>query len=328
MDDHGVKALAGRDCLILEDNDDTGRKKAHETATALYGTAKSIRIVRLPDLPDKGDVSDWLDTDVRRAERFIDICFDAPLWEPPTAALSPAVNGLNYSIETSATNCSGERPLPVLDEAALYGLAGDVVRTLNPHTEADPVGILVQFLATFGNIIGNNPYYQVESDRHHANLFSVHVGASAKGRKGTAGGRVRAVTKLADETWAAERTASGLSSGEGLINAVRDPVMKWDGKAKEFETVDPGISDKRLMITEPEFAGALSAMERHGNTLSPVIRNAWDGQKLQTLTKASPLKATGAHISIIAHITEEETRARLTRTEMANGSLTDFCSFV
>ena len=130
---------------------------------------------------------------------------------------------------------------------------------------------------------------------------------------------MRAVTKLADETWADERTASGLSSGEGLITAVRDPVEKWDGKANQFETVDPGVTDKRLMITEPEFAGALSAMERHGNTLSPVIRNAWDGLRLQTLTKASPLKATGAHVSIIAHITEDEARARLSRTEMANG---------
>src|SRR5262249_27716411 len=163
-----------------------------------------------------------------------------------------------------------ERTWPVLDDAALYGLAGDVVKTLNPHTEADPVGILVQFLTTFGNIIGNNAYYQVESDRHHANLFSVHVGASAKGRKGPAGGRGRAVTKFADENWADERTASGLSSGEGLINAVRDKVEKFDAKAQQFETVDPGVADKRLMITEPEFAGALSAMERHGNTLSAV----------------------------------------------------------
>ena len=147
-----------------------------------------------------------------------------------------------------------ERPWPVLDDAALYGLAGDVVNTLNPHTEADPVGIIVQFLTALGNLIGNNAYYQVESDRHHANLFSVHVGASAKGRKGTAGGRVRAVTKLADETWSDERTASGLSSGEGLISAVRDKVEKFDAKAQQFETVDPGVADKRLMITEPEFA--------------------------------------------------------------------------
>jgi hypothetical protein len=226
---------------------------------------------------------------------------------------------LPAQMPTSVEGPIPERRWPALDEAALYGLAGDVVRTLNPHTEADPVGILVQFLTTFGNIIGNNAYYQVESDRHHANLFNVHVGASAKGRKGTAGGRVRAVTKFADETWSDERTASGLSSGEGLISAVRDKVEKFDAKAQQFETVDPGVADKRLMITEPEFAGALSAMERHGNTLSAVIRNAWDGQKLQTMTKASPLKATGAHISIIAHITEEEARARLTRTEMANG---------
>lgn len=60
-------------------------------------------------------------------------------------------------------------------------------------------------------------------------------------------------------------------------------------------------------------------MERSGNTLSPVIRNAWDGLPLQTLTRNSPLKATGAHISIIGHITQDELRARLKRTDMANG---------
>jgi hypothetical protein len=52
---------------------------------------------------------------------------------------------------------------------------------------------------------------------------------------------------------------------------------------------------------------------------SPVIRNAWDGLPLQTLTRGSPLRATGAHISIIGHITKDELKARLTRTDMANG---------
>jgi hypothetical protein len=67
-----VKALAGRDCWILEDNDEPGRKKAQETAAALWGTAKTVRIVRLPGLPDKGDVSDWLDADPPRAAITID----------------------------------------------------------------------------------------------------------------------------------------------------------------------------------------------------------------------------------------------------------------
>jgi hypothetical protein len=110
-----------------------------------------------------------------------------------------------------------------------------------------------------------------------------------------------------------------LSSGEGLINEVRDAVTKWDSKAQTTETVDPGVTDKRLMVVEPEFAGALAAAERHGNTLSQLVRRAWDGDKLSTLTRNSPLTATGAHISLIGHITDDELRARLNRTEMANG---------
>jgi hypothetical protein len=79
-----VEALSGRDCLILEDNDDAGRAKALAAAQALHGTVKTIRIVRLPDLPDKGDVSDWLDAHPRRAEKLVDICFDQYLWAPDT----------------------------------------------------------------------------------------------------------------------------------------------------------------------------------------------------------------------------------------------------
>jgi Protein of unknown function (DUF3987) len=127
------------------------------------------------------------------------------------------------------------------------------------------------------------------------------------------------VVKVADQTWSDDRVKSGLSSGEGLIYEVRDPVQKWSAKEQQFETVDPGTTDKRLMIIEPEFAGALAAAERHGNTLSPLIRRAWDGDKLANLTKNSPLCATHAHISIVGHITEEELRARITRTDMANG---------
>jgi hypothetical protein len=216
---------------------------------------------------------------------------------------------------------------PVMDEAAYHGLAGDVVRIISPDSESDPVAILAQYLTAFGNIVGGAPYYLVESDPHRANLFMVLVGVSAKARKGTSASRIRAIASIADQTWFIERTAGGLSSGEGLINSVRNPTTKWNAKEKIEEVIDPGVLDKRLMVTEPEFAGALSVMERPGNNLSPIIRNAWDGHRLQTLTKNSPLKADGAHISIVAHITEAEIRTRLTRTDMANGFANRFLFF-
>jgi hypothetical protein len=212
-----------------------------------------------------------------------------------------------------------EREWPVMDDAAYHGFAGEVVETIGPHSEADPVAILIQLLTCAGNVIGRTAYYQVESDRHHANLFSVLVGQSAKARKGTSLGRVTGIVKVADERWADERMKGGLSSGEGLINEVRDEVKHWDPKEQIWQTVDPGITDKRLMVIEPEFASTLAVADRPGNTLSPLLRKAWDGAKLNTLTKNSPLSATGAHISIIGHITEEELRSRITRTEMANG---------
>ena len=52
-------------------------------------------------------------------------------------------------------------PWPVMDQAAYQGIAGEVVRTIEPHTEADPVAILIQFLTSVGNLIGRCPYYQV-----------------------------------------------------------------------------------------------------------------------------------------------------------------------
>ena len=277
--------------------------------------------------------------DIRRANEEVQRVSDKPYGAPHPRAARTAKSGRAEQSDDSyiedAPPCSPSPPIahdappyfasyasfawPALDEAAYYGIVGDIVQNILPHTESDPVALLIQALAMAGNVIGRLPYYSVESDQHRANLFAVLVGDSAKGRKGTSLGRIRSIVKVADETWSGDRIKSGLSSGEGFINEVRDPVEKYNAKEKQSEIVDPGVADKRLMIVEPEFAGAISVLERHGNTLSPLIRRAWDGDKLSTLTRNSPLTATGTHISIIGHITVDELRARISRTEMGNG---------
>jgi putative DNA primase/helicase len=77
-----IEPLKGRNVFILEDNDDTGRKKALKAAMALNGSAASIRVVKLPDLPEGKDVGDWLDADPVRAEALVDICIKTPEWTP------------------------------------------------------------------------------------------------------------------------------------------------------------------------------------------------------------------------------------------------------
>jgi hypothetical protein len=106
-------------------------------------------------------------------------------------------------------------------DAAYHGLAGEIVHAIEPHSEADPVALLVQLLVGFGNAVGRTPYAAVEADQHHTNLFTCLVGDTAKARKGTSWGHPRKLLTEADPDWS-ERIVGGLSSGEGLIAQVAD----------------------------------------------------------------------------------------------------------
>jgi hypothetical protein len=225
----------------------------------------------------------------------------------------------------------GFKPLPwpaPLGKDALHGLAGDVVYIIAPHTESDPAALLVQFLTIFGNACGRHAYYQVEARSHYTNLYVVMVGKTAKGRKGTSYGWIESLFLEAVVSGWLCRVKAGLSSGEGLIWNVRDAIHKREPirdkktkKVTEYQDViiDQGESDKRLLIVEEEFASPIKQMSREGNTLSPVLRQGWDGGRLSSLTKNSPAKATDAHVSCIAHITKEELLRYLSSTEQANG---------
>jgi len=221
-----------------------------------------------------------------------------------------------------ATEQPLEKPWPVLNDAALHGLAGDVVALILPQTESDKAAILLQFLAAFGSNIGHNAYFRIEATRHYPNLFVCLVGASAKARKGTSWRRVRQLFETRE--WSKNCIAGGTSTGEGLIYRVRDPVRelktinKKTGEQKMM-IVDHGVDDKRLLVVEEELARPLRAMRRSENTLSSVWRAAWDGSDLELMTKNSPYRATAPHISVVAHITDDEIAAEMDDLSLANG---------
>lgn len=99
--------------------------------------------------------------------------------------------------------------------------------------------------------------------------------------------------------------------------------MIWRFKKKrkgKDDGSDPGdVDDKRLLVLESEFASVLKQLERHGNTLSAVVRAAWDGVPLSILTKNAPMSVRDTHISLIGHVTSIELQRYLQATETANG---------
>jgi hypothetical protein len=110
------------------------------------------------------------------------------------------------------------------------------------------------------------------------------------------------------------------------LHALRDRVINQapirnDGRIKGYQlfVTDHGVKDKRVLLIEEEFSQTLRTMAREGNILSAILRQAWDTGNLRPLTKTSPVKVTGAHVAIIAHVTQADLGRYLTQTDKANG---------
>jgi hypothetical protein len=76
------------DVVLMPDNDDDGYAYIEMIGAALSGIAKRIRVLRLPDLPDHGDVADWIAAG-GSAKRLRELAEQAPDWNPSPADEKP-----------------------------------------------------------------------------------------------------------------------------------------------------------------------------------------------------------------------------------------------
>ncbi len=89
--------LRGRSVIVIPDNDPTGEEHAQDVASRLWPLVESVRIVKLPGVPYKGDVSDWLDAGGTAAGLAALSAAVAP-WmpQPPQLQMSRDVDDLEY----------------------------------------------------------------------------------------------------------------------------------------------------------------------------------------------------------------------------------------
>ena len=195
------------------------------------------------------------------------------------------------------------------DAAAYHGPMGDLAEVYRGQTEAHPIAILVMGLCGAGNCIGRGPNFLVGRTRHYTLENALVVGSSSFGRKGTAQDVADDVFAQIDPDWVEYRRLTSLSSGEGLVESVRD--ARGD---------DPGILDKRLWVVCSEFSEIFKVLQRDGSTLSPKLRDAYDGKSLGVQTRKNPLHSTDPHISVCGHVPQDElTRLLRNNPELTNG---------
>jgi hypothetical protein len=194
-----------------------------------------------------------------------------------------------------------------MDDEAFKGLPGDFVRLVGPNTEADHAALLGNFLVMSGVLFGREAFAIADGRRHFPVESLLVCGQTGSGRKGTASARVLPVLDAVEGDFRS-RVLSGLSSGEGLVK----------GLSPSEGTGFPG-NVRRFLALMPEFASLLAVMKREGNTLSAILREAWDGNPLRIMTRKEPLNVDNVNLSIVAHVTPEELLNGLTATDRCNG---------
>jgi hypothetical protein len=185
------------------------------------------------------------------------------------------------------------------------GILADITEVAELTTEADPPGIYASLQAGAGVLAGPKPYVQIGNVHHPLLIWPLLMGRTGSGRKGEATTVAEVFLRQAKVSTFPGVSVAGLSSGEGLIEQIRD-----DG---------PRADDQRLLVTETEFSSVMARSRREGNTLAAISRQAWEGRALSVMNRKQ-LKASRSHIAIVGHVAPREFRDRLADTEMAGGT--------
>jgi hypothetical protein len=206
----------------------------------------------------------------------------------------PALSALSAEVHVSP---NGHSPLPELsdpvlapDSIALHGIAGEVVRTFEPYTEADPAALLFNFHAEFGAMVGPMARARVGSAPQPPALFVALVGRSSRSRKGTATAEIGALMRQVEDGWHDRHQLSGFGSGEAFIEHASEQA----GEA--------------IYMVETELARVLAVASRDGSSVSSVLRAAWDFRRMEHRIRKNTYDAPPAPVVMVGHITIDELR--------------------
>jgi hypothetical protein len=122
---------------VAEEGDEGGEVFVQNVGrrVASLGWCGQLKVVRFPDAKDVSDLH----------------CQDPEAFGEAWQEAVRQAREVEFSAGEAAAHLPPEDPWPdPPDGAAYHGLAGDVVRAIGPHSEADPVALLVQLLVAFG----------------------------------------------------------------------------------------------------------------------------------------------------------------------------------
>ncbi|HCG7078115.1 hypothetical protein ACSTJ7_12830 [Vibrio parahaemolyticus] len=211
---------------------------------------------------------------------------------------------------------------PFLSEKGRYGLMGKFMGELSIGTEAIPEFMGAEFLSYISASIQRGfSYVKYGTGKTEPRCNALLVADSGAGKGISSKQLSSVIERVSDKEVLAPKHTGGLSTTEGIVNRLRDDIYDNEGNIIE------GVSDKRLFVSEEEFANVLTHAKKGNSTLSATIRCLFDGGALEPLIKNNPIGCARPHVVIYAHITPNELLGKLDSIEISNGFLNRFPIF-
>lgn len=278
----------GASVCIVADNDAPGKQFANSAATALRNSAASVAVV----YPRSGkDLTDHLAAGYG-----------------PDELLTPVVTSTSFiptwwsDIPNAGSLLESAGESPHARREAFQGVLGEAALRSWETSEAPPEAILLSLLTAAGSHLGSCRAAFGDT-RYGLNLYSLIVGPSSRGRKGASWGSAKRIIDLALPDFP---IAGGFGSGEALVDYVNNS------------------STGQVFLLEQEFARFLTSCNREGSSLSMVTRQAWDGERLQAISRTStPTSTNRAHLSILGHLTSADLSS-ISPADLRNGLVNRF----
>ncbi|WP_214103868.1 hypothetical protein [Acrocarpospora catenulata] len=155
---------------------------------------------------------------------------------------------------------------PVISPEAFHGLFGEITNALDPYTEGAKVGVMMSLMSAYSAYIGHGPTVETGKGSSPLALWSVLVGVSGKGRKGTATGMAMRVVEAAFASFAENSVVDGLpATGLGLITELADRAE--------------GTLATPVLFVEEE-GDALLSNARRDAKVGVYLRKAFDAQTI------------------------------------------------
>lgn len=304
--------LAGAEVNLAQDRDEVGRAHGAEVARQLDAAGCTVVVVEAAqgkDLRDHLAAGLRLD-DVVVVEAPAELRSRAPDAPQEATAAARAVQARNVRERAEEAppaveeaDPPGATPCPRLDpalvEGHLLGRAALAVAAATGISLAGPWAVLCSIVGTY---LGPGPHIVTAGTRRSHDFVGL-VGASGQGK----GYAVTSVVDLVRPVlnmgeWLDERTATGVNSGEHLI----------DRLAEE--------GDCRLLHYEPEIGRLFAVDSRGGSTLSAVVRDAYDSPAvLKTGARSKVARAENPHLGSIVAGTPSDLAELLAPKDLRNG---------